>query len=154
MANELTLPEPLPPATLAAAASLDALAATTDAGDTSPVGLVAASWREARDAGGDKGGERAVALAQAWAPMAVADLARRALATGGRDADRLWRPILDAAGAIGQGAAQASGAVVNVAQLTVIIAQQVQAQQQQARSPAPVVEGAVTSRSHPRKPKP
>ena len=60
--------------------------------------------QEAGRLGGDKGGERlGRALAQAWAPVGIADLARRAISTSGRDADRLWRPVLDAARLTGQG---------------------------------------------------
>ena len=40
------------------------------------------------------GGVRGESIAQALVPLALVDLAQRAAATHGRDADRLWSPIL------------------------------------------------------------
>lgn len=64
---------------------------------------------------GGVGGEE---LAQALAPLALADLARRAAKTRGRDADRLWAPIL----AYGKRAEpQGTAVVINAGQMSMMV---------------------------------
>ena len=111
---------PLEPVSLLNALALAHPATVTDAKATDtrdPLAELSASWLRVRGLGGEtkEGGKHmAEALAQHWAPIAVADLAQRAMATKGRDADRLWRPILDVAGAIDHGVKVTVPVQVNV----------------------------------------
>ena len=120
-------------------ATLDTLATLPD--DDSPLGLVGHAWRSVQALGGDREGGKAIAqaLADHWAPVGIADLVRRAIQTKGRDADRLWRPVLETAGAIGSatGHGGAVAPTVNIGQRLVLMHER-----RRTEAPAPTQESA------------